>query len=119
MDLHLTFADGLLTGDGTDDLGRFLIQGRYDITNRECWWTKTYPGSHDVIYRGFRENRGIWGTWEIPPLSKGGFHIWPRHAGNGEMASREAGIENKVEVFVSEAAGMELDPAPGAGHSFS
>ncbi len=55
MDLHLTFADGLLTGDGTDDLGRFLIQGRYDITNRECWWTKTYPGSHDVIYRGFRQ----------------------------------------------------------------
>ena len=115
MDLHLTFADGLLTGDGTDDLGRFLIRGHYDVTSRECSWTKTYPGSHDVSYRGFRENRGIWGTWEIPPLNKGGFHIWPRQAGNGESASRDIAKEKPVEVLVTEAAEMELDPSPGAG----
>jgi hypothetical protein len=27
MDLHLTFADGIVTGDGNDDVGRFLIRG--------------------------------------------------------------------------------------------
>src|SRR5262245_48832444 len=72
MDLHLAFENGRMTGDGTDDIALFQIKGRYDQMTRECWWTKTYPASHDVIYHGFREGVGIWGTWEIPPFSKGG-----------------------------------------------
>lgn len=64
MDLHLTFANGNLTGDGNDDVGRFLIKGRYEATSHECHWTKSYVGGHDVFYRGFREGKGIWGTWK-------------------------------------------------------
>jgi hypothetical protein len=30
-----------------------------------------------VTFRGFREGKGIWGTWEIGSAWKGGFHIWP------------------------------------------
>jgi hypothetical protein len=90
MDLHLTFSDGHIAGDGNDNVGRFLINGRYNIADRECEWTKTYPGSHEVIYRGFREGKGIWGTWQIPPLSRGGFHIWPRGAGGSVEESRKA-----------------------------
>ena len=41
MDLQLTFANGNMSGDGVDDIGRFLIKGRYDAANRECYWTKT------------------------------------------------------------------------------
>ena len=40
MDLHLTFADGAVSGDGNDDVGRFLIRGRYDVANRECHWAQ-------------------------------------------------------------------------------
>ena len=84
MDLHLTFADGVVSGDGKDDISCFLIKGRYDAANGECYWTKTYIGAHDVFYRGFREGKGIWGTWEIRSWGHGGFHIWPKAADESE-----------------------------------
>jgi hypothetical protein len=87
MDLRLTFANGRMSGDGNDDVGRFLISGQYDAASRECHWTKTYLGSHDVFYRGFREGKGIRGTWEIGVLNHGGFHIWPKGAAEGEGES--------------------------------
>jgi hypothetical protein len=87
MDLQLTFAHGKLSGDGNDDVGVFTVKGQYNSAERECWWTKTYPGSHDVYYRGFREGKGIWGTWEISVFAQGGFHIWPRQAGEEEIDS--------------------------------
>jgi hypothetical protein len=59
MDLHLDFGGGAVNGDGNDDVGQFLIRGTYDAVNRECYWTKTYPVSHAVSYRGFREGKGI------------------------------------------------------------
>jgi len=77
MELQLTFGSGCMSGDGTDDVGPFLIKGRYDAGNLECHWTKSYLGAHDVFYRGFREGKGIWGTWEIGAVFHGGFHIWP------------------------------------------
>ena len=84
MDLDLTFAAGKMSGDGNDDVGRFMIHGQYDEKSLECSWTKTYVGAHSVFYRGFREGKGIWGTWEITAMSRGGFHIWPKRAGEGE-----------------------------------
>jgi hypothetical protein len=84
MDLHINFSHGNLRGSGTDDIGFFTIHGEYDSKSREAIWIKEYPGRHSVYYHGFRENRGIWGTWEIVNLtesfditSNGGFHIWP------------------------------------------
>jgi len=87
MDLGLTFAAGKMTGDGNDDIGRFTIRGQYDAQSLECSWIKTYVGAHDVFYRGFREGKGIWGTWEIMPHCRGGFHIWPKRIGEGETQS--------------------------------
>src|SRR5262245_9691555 len=60
MDLALSFADHAVTGDGNDDIARFFVTGRFDGTNDECYWTKSYIGAHDVYYRGFRESKGIW-----------------------------------------------------------
>jgi hypothetical protein len=99
MDLHLTFANGAVTGEGNDDIGRFLIKGHYDASTRECYWTKSYIGRHDVFYRGFREGKGIWGTWEIYTYGRGGFHIWPKQAGNGmaEAVEEEQSEPQKVE----------------------
>ena len=87
MDLNLTFANGNMSGDGNDDVGPFVIQGRYDAANRECHWTKTYLGAHDVYYRGFREGKGVWGAWEIKNSLRGGFHIWPKNSGEAETES--------------------------------
>jgi hypothetical protein len=98
MDLQLIFARGSMAGDGTDDLGRFIIRGRYDADTRECHWTKSYLGRHDVFYRGFREGKGIWGTWEISILASGGFHIWPRQAGEGEPRAERAEAPEPVEA---------------------
>lgn len=98
MDLHLSFANGAMTGDGSDDIGRFVIRGRYEASRRECWWTKIYPGSHEVSYHGFRDGNGIWGTWEIRPWSKGGFHIWPRRRQEGEGQARFEEMEQPVKV---------------------
>ncbi len=95
MQLHLAFATGSLTGEGSDDVGRFLIKGRYDGVSRECYWTKSYLGAHDVFYRGFREGKGIWGTWEITIRDHGGFHIWPRGA---EQGAAEHDAETRGEL---------------------
>ena len=100
MDLHLEFVKGRMAGDGTDNIGLFLIKGSYQAASRECEWTKTYPGSHQVFYRGYREGNGIWGTWEIPPFSRGGFHIWPRRASDGEQAERTTEVEKPASVRV-------------------
>ena len=72
------------------DVGAFVIKGRYDAANLECHWTKTYIGAHNVFYKGFREGKGIWGTWDIGLFGHGGFRIWPRNAGEGEeQAAKE------------------------------
>ena len=98
MDLALAFANGVMSGDGVDDIGRFLIKGRYDAQELECHWTKTYVGRHEVYYRGFREGKGIWGAWEIGLRGHGGFHIWPKTAGEeaGQAASKEAPVPAKA-----------------------
>lgn len=103
MDLHLTFATGRMTGDGNDDVGRFVIAGRYDAESLECYWTKNYPGSHDVFYRGFREGKGIWGTWELTSDCRGGFHIWPRGSGEGNENKQEFPEAEPVDAIAGDA----------------
>src|SRR5262245_20879103 len=104
MDLELTFADHTVSGDGTDDIGRFFVSGPFDETNSECYWTKTYIDGHDVYYRGFREGKGIWGLWELPSES-GGFHIWP--LGQEEAKQDHETVEEPVLV---EAVATEVLP---------
>jgi hypothetical protein len=80
MELQLTFRQGVMSGDGRDRVGKFLVKGKYDLNDGKCHWTKRYVGKHDVFYRGFNEGKGIWGIWEIPSREfhqQGGFHIWP------------------------------------------
>ena len=111
MELNLAFAEGRISGDGGDDVGTFLIKGQYDSSSRECHWTKTYIGAHDVFYRGFREGKGIWGVWQIKHLSHGGFHIWPRQTGEGEEDAQALEQAEPVDAIASDAV------APSAGSS--
>ena len=63
MDLGLVFTDSTISGDGSNDIGRFFVTGHFDETNGECSWTKAYIGGHDVFYGGFSEGKGICGLW--------------------------------------------------------
>jgi len=110
MELQLTFANGVMSGDGSDDVGCFLIKGRYDTGNAECHWTKSYIGAHDVFYRGFRQGKGIWGTWEITVHDHGGFQIWPKGMVGGEGDERTEASEKPEPA---EAIGKEQAPQPG------
>ena len=110
MDIHLTFANGLMSGDGRDDVGTFLIKGRYDSASAECHWTKSYLGAHDVYYRGFREGKGIWGTWEISIRDHGGFHIWPRSAGSLAASSSASEQREPVDAIGTETANPKQEP---------
>jgi hypothetical protein len=87
MDLHLTFANGRISGDGSDDIGRFAITGKYDAATHDCHWVKQYLGQHAVHYEGGGEQRGIWGIWKLMGW-RGGFHIWPLTSGAGETTSQ-------------------------------
>lgn len=104
MDLYLTFAQERMSGDGNDDIGRFTIRGRYEVASRECYWTKSYVGAHDVFYRGFREGKGIWGTWEITAFDHGGFHIWPKRAGEDETETNVASEAEPADAVTPEPA---------------
>lgn len=107
MRLDLTFQDGLLRGGGDDDVGTFFLKGRYDADSLEVYWTKTYPGRHDVFYRGFGEKGWIWGTWMLSNGMTGGFKIWPRRAGAEEASTAEAAAEIPDAVPVHPAPSLE------------
>jgi hypothetical protein len=99
MDLRLEFADGRITGDGADSVGVFVIAGGYNSAGGDCHWVKTYVGRHAVSYTGFREGKGIWGTWDIPQAWRGGFEIWPL----GEEEAEELQIEEEEPVPIGAA----------------
>src|SRR4051794_35884601 len=108
MDMALEFSKGNVSGQGCDNIAPFLIRGRYDAATKECYFTKSYVGAHSVYYKGFREGKGIWGTWEIGPFASGGFQIWPRKLGTGHGEKLEEELSQPVEAIGSEQADAEL-----------
>ncbi len=102
QEMDLTFRNRRLAGDGFDgELGAFVIRGGFDPGRQKVWWTKTYPASHDVWYQGFREGKGIWGTWEIAGVGRGGFMIWPKALGEEPGLEAAAEEEEPVSAAVS------------------
>ena len=80
MEMVLTFTGGRMSGEGRDRVGKFTIEGSYDLADGRCEWVKRYMKAHAVHYKGFGEGRGIWGTWEMHwggVTLTGGFNIWP------------------------------------------
>jgi len=89
MDLVLEFKNGVMTGEGADGIGCFVISGNFSELNGECGWIKQYVGRHAVDYKGFREGRGIWGNWSVGG-GRGGFHIWPLSEGGPVNVEQES-----------------------------
>ncbi|HTQ38365.1 MAG TPA: hypothetical protein VMJ32_05025 [Pirellulales bacterium] len=80
--LQLSFSEGKLSGEGKDQVGRYTVDGGYDLETGQCQWTKQYIGRHCIAYKGTNEGHGIWGVYELNQLwglltDRGGFHIWP------------------------------------------
>jgi len=96
MSLHLTFAiNGRIDGEGIDDVGAFVITGRFDSVSSQASWVKAYTGMHDVQYAGLYCRPSICGDWTLGPLS-GGFWIWPSSLSADEFS--EAVVELELEV---------------------
>lgn len=76
-DLDLTFDGGVIRGSGWDRNGDFVVKGSYDLESRGVRWTKKYASGQRAFYRGFREGRGIWGTWRVESKKQSGFFVWP------------------------------------------
>lgn len=76
MNCFFLFEDGKIKGYGSDDIGNFEWDGYYD-EELNINMIKMYS-RHTVNYKGYADENGIWGTWIILRLSKGGFHIWPK-----------------------------------------
>ena len=112
MELDLNFRQGVMTGEGRDMIGPFLIRGLYSIDDGKCAWTKRYIGKHDVAYQGYNEGKGIWGLWEIPPTWRGGFHIWPTAMGD-PTAPKLAEVVDEPMQFQSDLE-LELEPVGAA-----
>jgi hypothetical protein len=63
---ELHFADGRVTGRGTDVVGPFTIAGEYETTTGKVAWVKQYVGKHRVLYAGLPDGEGsILGTWTV------------------------------------------------------
>ena len=74
----LRFADGTVTGDGKDVIGRFTFAGAYDATTGALRMVKQYLGRHRVLYVGRPDGEGsIQGTWSIGPGWTGPFLLRP------------------------------------------
>lgn len=92
MDLRLRFAGGRIDGHGIDDIAPFEIHGSYDADTLDVTFIKVYP-THTVDYRGWRDTRGIWGTWSIGPHATGGFLIWPGETGEGAIERAQESLD--------------------------
>ena len=109
MELLLAFANGRMNGEGRDRVGKFTVEGAYDVTDGKCLWVKRYVKAHAVHYTGFNEGQGIWGTWEMHwggATFTGGFHIWPEgmHDPSQPILAAEADLpmETVIPLFEPE-----------------
>lgn len=87
--LRLSFSRGKLSGDGSDGVGAFSVDGEYDTGSSTVRWVKSYLGMHSVNYHGYHERRVIWGRWTIDAQCHGGFKLWPIALGNGDPHAAE------------------------------
>ena len=77
MHLYLHFENDEISGEGTDYVGPWLIQGNYDLETSTCHWSKQYLKKHRARYEGSLSDSGILGAWSIRNWNSGPFPIWP------------------------------------------
>ena len=77
MRCGLSFCDGKIMGAGVDAIGKFSMDGEYDLQSGRCVLTKQYEDGISVHYDGASNDQfWLWGTWRLYG-DRGGFHFWP------------------------------------------
>ena len=99
MSLEINFKNNLISGSGADDVGTFNWKGNYDTDVLKCTMHKHYA-SHSVLYEGSADENGIWGTWSIQNLDKGGFHIWPKPSAVKEFETEKESAPEKIQIKI-------------------
>jgi len=76
--MTLEFADGLVRGDGVDDIGTFTLEGEYRVEGSDVrlGWVKTYDEGHSVLYLGEISRGSIIGRWSLT-FGRGTFALAP------------------------------------------
>ncbi len=110
MHLFLSFKNSVVTGGGSDDVGRFTWKGSYSKQQLECTITKNYS-THIVSYIGQVDENGIWGIWHLDGIS-GGFHIWPKMTEQNQQVQaveiQEESIKEEVHLTTPKSIFLEL-----------
>ena len=104
-EVYLRFADGKVSGFGSDWVGEFSFRGTYDLKTGRVALRKDYVGSHTVRYDGQNENDGqwLWGIWTLRDVlgsDRGGFHLWPKGVNDPTQPKLEAEADAPVEEKV-------------------
>jgi hypothetical protein len=63
--LDVGFESGEMVGAGADEIGPFLIAGRYNETTAAADWLKHYIGRHTVVYSGRLTGATLSGQWTL------------------------------------------------------
>jgi hypothetical protein len=97
MRLGLVFTpDGMIRGEGVDDIAPFMIDGWFDGATSKASWIKGYIGMHRVEYSGVYSQRQICGDWTLAGLT-GGFWIWPGAVAESEEAAAQTELNQPVD----------------------
>ena len=91
QDHRMEFADGLVRGDGADELGPFRLEGCYrnGADGVRLGWIETYEGAHSILYLGILRGDWIEGTWRVEGPdheadTHGRFAMIPQHLAPNE-----------------------------------
>src|ERR1039457_2940488 len=81
MDMTLTFENGVLQGEGRDDIDRFVLRGTYEAN--EAVLIKDYWGLPSVCHRGFRDGfkTALWGGLGDPAENQSHWRVQDLVAG--------------------------------------
>jgi hypothetical protein len=63
--LDVDFENGVMLGTGADQVGLFLIAGRYNDATATAEWLKHYIGRHTVLYSGRLSGTTLSGAWTL------------------------------------------------------
>ncbi len=103
MKLRLYISGEIVSGEGEDELGGFVVHGNYWPATEAVKFRKRYP-THDVEYNGTWDGAMISGLWRIRArkgvyADKGGFDIWPDTEEEAIESFTET-VEDRVPVGV-------------------
>merc|ERR1712086_7590 len=107
MRLELHFAQNVVSGSGSDDVGSYQITGRYSSDSRTIAFTKFYNLlNYGVEYRGKCSGQiglGFRGTWHLNSedfSDEGRFHVWPVESNGWEdVQDRSAPADCPPQLF--------------------